>query len=170
MFNDTIQSADLSEENKGAAEQEDLPRFFKSINHSEKLGWLAVQMRRPLRGGHCRLQALGTFYSGSAAHGIWLYACTETGWEAAVVPMQMELKLSGFLPARRWRMKTLANGETRFQIFWLLHWNQKWDLRLKRSRDVFQGIKKQRHPHVLSRARWLWSKATGQSSDESEQR
>lgn len=50
MFNDTIQSADLSEENKGAAEQEDLPCFSRSINHSEKLGWLAVQMSRPLGG------------------------------------------------------------------------------------------------------------------------
>lgn len=61
MFNDTIQSADLSEENKGAAEQEDLPRFFKSINHSKKLGWLAVQMRRPLRGGHWQTPGIRHF-------------------------------------------------------------------------------------------------------------
>lgn len=73
MFNDTIQSADLSEENKGAAEQEDLPCFFKSINHSEKLGRLAVQMRRPLRGGTDRLPAFGSFAPvGVAAHGVWL--------------------------------------------------------------------------------------------------
>lgn len=48
------------QENKGAAEQEDLPCSVKSINHSEKLGWLAVQMRRPLGGGTDRLQAFCT--------------------------------------------------------------------------------------------------------------
>lgn len=51
MFDDTTQSALLVEENKGAVEQEDLPCLFKSINRLEKLGWLAVQMRRPRRGG-----------------------------------------------------------------------------------------------------------------------
>lgn len=38
MFNDTIQSAHLVEQNKGAVEQEDLPCLFESINRFEKLG------------------------------------------------------------------------------------------------------------------------------------
>lgn len=152
MFNDTIQSADLSEENKGAAEQEDLPCFFKSINHSEKLGWLAVQMRRPLWGvGRC-----STWNLAVSVHRNGMRGCCRANADGAEA-----VRVSA---SRRWRMKKWANGET-WNLFVFCTGTRSETSGLKKLRDVPQGIKKQLHLHLLSRTWWLWSKATGESSD-----
>lgn len=109
MFNDTIRWADLSEENKGAAEQEDLPCFSKSINHSEKRGWLAVQMRRPLRGGptDCGPSARLLCWCSTWNLAVNVHRNRMRGCCGASADGAEAVRVSA---SRRWRMKKKANG------------------------------------------------------------
>lgn len=55
-------------------------------------------MRRPLRGGLADSPRVLQFYFGVPPRRLWLGICTKTGRGSAVVPVQMEGKLSEFLP------------------------------------------------------------------------
>lgn len=141
MFDDTTQSALLVEENKGAVEQEDLPCLFKSINRLEKLGWLAVQMRRPRGGGAWQTPGILHFFFRSSSTWNLAVNLRRNGMRGCCCASADGAKAVRVPASGRWRMKWKANGKlaSKFLVVFIGVRSETFDWR----GCVPQGVRKQ---------------------------